>query len=283
MTITRHWTTPLFMLITSSLLPVALIGCLAQHADMKRVEVTLEKKITDLDRRERALEQKVDAAQKRIDQQTEYAKQLFQVARARSRQDLRNLQGEELASIQGRLENADSFLARSREEIAVLQQRLENLTQALRTQKAESAQQLQAQRDRSASLQSDQQVLREELGAVQQTLRDELGRVYAYVEALGPTLESLAHKIDLQIEEQEKAIQANAASTQSLGAHILGMQAALVTAMPDLAIPSLPEPSSGVTTSPPTPSDPPGRARQPSPKHPERSDTHPAEKGKDNP
>lgn len=257
MATTPQWTASFPTLICSSLLPMALLGCLAQHADMKRVEDTLDKKIVELDRRERALEQKIEVAQERIDQQNKYAKHLFQVARARSRQDLRNLQGEELASLQGRVENADSFLARSREDIAALQRRLDNLTKGLVTQKAESAEQLQAlgqsQHDQFASLQADQQMLRQELGEVRQGLQEELGRLNAYVEALGPTLRSLAKKIDLAIEEQEKAIQANAAATRSLGRHIVEMQAALATANPNLVIPSLPEPLAGVTTSPPTP------------------------------
>lgn len=285
MMIPRHWTGRFLMLIGASLLPLAPVGCAAQHADMKRMEHRFEKKIADLDRRDQALEQKLEMAHERIDQLTEYAKRLFRVARARSRLDLRNLQGEELADIEGRLENADSFLIKSRKDMAALQQRLDELTQALIAQEEERAQQLEAlgqsHLDQLASLESNQERLRQELDAAQQSLRDELGKLYAYVEALDPTLKALAKKIAIQIEEHQRAIQANSATAHSLGAHLVEMQAALVNAMPNLALPSPPEPLSGVAASPPTPSDQPDGPREASPSSSEPAATPSPEEGKD--
>lgn len=178
MAIIRRWTAPFFPLVAGSVLPVALVGCLAQQADLKRVEGTLKKEIADLDRRERALAQKMEVAQKQIVQQNKYAKQLFQVSRARSRQELRELRNEELVRLQGSLEEAGRRLSLCREDIDVLRRRLENLSQAL------------------------------------------------------------------------------------------------VTAIPNLHMPSRPDPLSGIETSPQTPSDMPAGPQQAVPRHPELSDQH---------
>ncbi len=188
-------------------------GCVAQQADLKRMEGTFDRKLTNVDQRERQLQQNIEEALQRIDQQRKEAEQLVSEARARLRQDIRDIRGEELPKLQGRLEETDHHLKRNRERVDNVQHRVESLTQVLMKQQAENDKRLgkleETQRSQYASLKTDQQALQQQLETVRQTLHQDLNKLVARVEALSPALASLAKKVDAQLAEQDRAISEN--------------------------------------------------------------------------
>ncbi|MEE8494614.1 MAG: tol-pal system protein YbgF [Nitrospirales bacterium] len=190
---------------------LTLSGCLAQKADMTRMGKTLDRKIAKLDAREKALQQNIAEAEKKIARQSKEAERLLRLvteARARLRQDITELREESLPILHGKLEETGHYLKRNREDIDNLNHGIETLTQVALKQQVGNEKRLtaieKAQQKQWAALTSDRKALQKKLSQVEQSLRTGLGRV----EALGPTLESLAKAMDARLGEQDQAIEA---------------------------------------------------------------------------
>lgn len=187
---------------------LTLSGCLAQKADMTRMGKTLDRKIAKLDAREKALEQKITEAEEQLKRQSKEAERLVSEARARLRQDITEVREESLPILHGKLEETGHYLKRNREHIDNLDHRIETLTQVALKQQVRNEKRLRAiektQQEQLAALTSGRKALQKKLSQIEQSLRTGLGRV----EALGPTLESLAEKVDARLGEQDQAIEA---------------------------------------------------------------------------
>ncbi len=190
---------------------LTLSGCLAQKADMKRMGKALDRKIAKLDEREKALQQKITKAEQQLKRQSKEAERLDSEARARRarlRQDITEVREGELRGLGGKLEETTHYLTRNREDIDNLDHRIETLTRVALKQQVRNEKRLtgieKAQQEQLAALTSDRKALQKRLSQIEQGLRTGLGRV----EALGPTLESLAKKVDARLGEQDQAIEA---------------------------------------------------------------------------
>ncbi len=200
-------------LVSCLLVPLVLSGCLAQHADVKRMGRSFDRKLTDLDQREKELDKRIEEAQQRIDQQSKEAERLVSEARARLRHDISQLREENIPKIQGRLDESDH-------RVAKLAEHVDNVSHQMLKQQAGTEKRLASvetiQQAELAKLRSDQREVRAVLKQVQESLREDVGKVVVRLDALAPTIESLAKKIDVRLEEQDQALAASSVETGKL-------------------------------------------------------------------
>ncbi len=155
------------------LVPLLWSGCLAQKADVTRMNQELDRKIA-----------KLDEAIKRANE-----------AEAKLGQDVSELRGEEVASIQGELE-------KRAHDVATLSKRLDDLEQVAKHQ---------------ASAQK----------ADRERLQQQLEKLNASLETLSAAVVTSTKALEGRLQEQDKAIAAEDAQRQALGAQVAQLGRAL--------------------------------------------------------
>lgn len=191
------------------LVPSLLSGCLAQKADVRRVEDIFARRVADLDNREKDLERKIAEAARNITAQQKQAEQLFREARARSRQDIIELQEHELPRLRGQLEHFEHYSKGNRERLDNLKHRMETLTEVVLKHQAEI-------QTRLAATEAAREEQEKKLTKTERNLRGDLKKTLEHVQALSPALQSLADKVDSRLAEQNQAIAANREHTAVL-------------------------------------------------------------------
>lgn len=177
---------------------LALAGCLAQEADLRKVNADLDAKIRKLDQREQEIQKQVNEATKQIKAESEKAERLVYEARARLNQDITALREADLPGVLGGVE-------RNEHQIKMLRERLEDLEHR-------------AAQDRQ-HVAAAEKALKEQ-AAAQQAERDraqqESAKLLARLDAVQGALAALAPKVEARLQEHDRAIEEERAEVAAL-------------------------------------------------------------------
>ncbi len=193
--------TLIYLCVTCLVPPLLLSGCLAQKADVQRVERNLDRTVSELGKKEKDLERKIAQAERSIEQQQKKSERLFREARARFRQDLTELREDSISKIHGKLEETDHHLRRHREHLDNLTHRIETLIQVVVKQQAGNEKRL----ARTEHIQEEQ---KKKLHEAEQGLRRDLQKTLEHVTAF-------AQKVDARLTGQDTTIAADRERTDA--------------------------------------------------------------------
>lgn len=166
---------------------LALAGCLAQEADLRKVNADLDTKIRKLDEREKEIRKQIDEANKLVSE-----------TRARLKQEIKDVRDDDMPKVRGDIDRNEHQIKTLRERtedvehrIAQDQQRVVAVEKAIKEQAAAQ----QAERDRA---------------------QQESAKLLARLDAVQGALAALAPKVDAKLQEHDRAIEEERAQIAAL-------------------------------------------------------------------
>lgn len=181
----------------AGVLLLLLSGCLAQQAELNQVKGDLGKQISQLDKRDKELQQTVKQAKVDIDK-------LVSETRARLSQEISALREEELPALRGGLDKEGHQVTTLRSRLDDVEHQLARRFSGLEKAQADQATAAKAERDR----------LHEELTK----LGGRLDAVGARLEAMPGTVESIVKPVASRVDEHGKSLAAIEGRLQQLDA-----------------------------------------------------------------
>jgi len=185
------------------LLTLLVSGCPANMVDGKRMGRTFDRKISNINEREEALEQKIQEAEHRIEKLAQQTERAVREARARLSHDIGQLRDDDIPKIHGRLEENAYDVQHLRRDvdnlIAALNRKIDDKVNALHTQLSALIEKKQDQLySRSSEVQEK----------IPENIQNDLGKAIERLNTLGQTIDALAKEFESRLEEQDAAIQA---------------------------------------------------------------------------